>query len=52
MLMRVTWPHKEQQLNEVWSSVMHGYISDLHWVIPQCTYLQNTIFIPHVESHK
>ena len=30
ILIRVAWP-KEQQLIEVWSSVMHGYISDLHW---------------------
>ena len=30
---------------------MHGYISDLHWVMPQCTYLLYTIFIPYLESH-
>ena len=30
---------------------MDGYISDLHWVMPQCTYLLYTIFIPYVESH-
>ena len=29
---------------------MHGYISDLHWVMPQCTYFLCTIFIPYVES--
>ena len=43
--------YKEQQLIEVWSSVMHGYISDLHWIIPQCTHLLYTIFIPYMESH-
>ena len=30
---------------------MHGYISDLHWVMPQCIYLLYTIFIPYMESH-
>ena len=30
---------------------MHGYISDLHWVMPQCTYSLYTIFIPYLESH-
>ena len=30
---------------------MHGYISDLHWVMLQCTYLLCTIFIPYMESH-
>ena len=30
---------------------MHGYISDLHWVMPQCTYLLFAIFIPYTESH-
>ena len=30
---------------------MHGYISDLHWVMPQCTYLLCTVFILYVESH-
>ena len=44
-------PYKEQQLIEVWSSAMHGYISDLHWVMPQCTYLIHTVLIPYMESH-
>ena len=30
---------------------MHGYISDLHWVMPQFTYLLYTVFIPYMESH-
>ena len=30
---------------------MHGYISDLHWVMLQCTPLLHTIFIPYMESH-
>ena len=30
---------------------MHGYISDLHWVMLQCTYLLYTIFTPDVESY-
>ena len=30
---------------------MHGYISDLCWVMPQCTYLLYTIFSPYLESH-
>ena len=30
---------------------MHGYISDLYWVMPQCTNLLHTIFIPNMESH-
>ena len=29
---------------------MRGYISYLHWVMPQCTYLLYTIFIPYMES--
>ena len=41
----------EQQLIEVWSSVMHGYISDLHWVMPQCTHLLYNIFISCMELH-
>ena len=32
---------------------MHGYSSDLHWVIPQCTYLFFPLFVPYIimESH-
>ena len=30
---------------------MQGYISDLHWVMPQYTYLLYTIFIPYMGSH-
>ena len=30
---------------------MHDYISDLHWVMLQYTYLLNTIFVPYMESH-
>ena len=30
---------------------MHGFISDLHWVMPQCIYLQYTTCIPYMESH-
>ena len=30
---------------------MHGYISDLHWVMLERTYLLQTILIPYVESH-
>ena len=30
---------------------MHGFISDLHWVMPQCTHLLHTMFILHVDSH-
>ena len=29
---------------------MHGYISDLHWGMPQCTYLLYTIVIPYMQS--
>ena len=30
---------------------MHDYMSDLHWVMPQCTHLLNTMFFPCMESH-
>ena len=30
---------------------MHGFLSDLHWVMLQCTYLLHTVFIPYMVSH-
>ena len=30
---------------------MHRYISDLHWIMLQCTYLLYTIFIPYMELY-
>ena len=30
---------------------MHGYISDLHWAMPECTHLLYTMFIPYMELH-